>query len=218
MTPQSEFHARWRCGTARDGRSRLILLLHGRGSDENEIFPLSAYLPESAAVAALRAPLPEGPGYAWFENRGVGRPVAASLAKTVAFVERWLDKEAGDFEEAWLVGFSGGAATAGALLLHDPERFTGAAALHGTFPFDAGMPVVAGRLKGIPVLYGRGRNDFVIPRELIERTRSYLANESGAELTDREYASGHELDAEELGDLSSWFAERFRAGTTVIQR
>lgn len=211
MSPQSEFHARWRCGTARDGPSRLILLLHGRGSDENEIFPLAGYLPESAAVASLRAPLPEGPGYAWFENRGVGRPVAASLAAGVAFVERWLDEEAGDFEEAWLVGFSGGAAMAGALLLHDPERFAGAAALHGTFPFEAGMPVVPGRLAGIPVMYGRGRNDFAIPRELIERTRIYLAGASGAELSDREYASGHELDSAELDDLSRWFAERFES-------
>ncbi|MGP6159295.1 MAG: alpha/beta hydrolase [Vulcanimicrobiaceae bacterium] len=218
MTSQPEFHARWRCGTAQDGRSRLIVLLHGRGSDENEIFPLAEYLPESAAVAALRAPLAEGPGFAWFENRGVGRPAAASLAATVAFVERWLDQEAGDFEEAWLVGFSGGAAMAGALLLHDPERFAGAAALHGTFPFEAGMPVVPGRLSGIPVLYGRGRNDFVIPRELIERTRSYLADSSGAELSDREYASGHELDAQELDDLSRWFTERFRATAAAPHR
>jgi phospholipase/carboxylesterase len=218
MNARSEFHARWRCGTARDGRSRLILLLHGRGSDEDEIFPLAGYLPESAAVAALRAPLPEGPGYAWFENRGVGRPVAASLAATIAFVERWLDEEAGDFEEAWLVGFSGGAAMAGALVLHDPERFAGVAALHGTFPFEAGMPVVPGRLRGIPVLYGRGAHDFVIPRELTERTRSYLASESGAELTDREYPSGHELDAQELDDLSCWFDERFSTTANVRPR
>ncbi len=192
-------------------------MLHGRGSDENEIFPLAGYLPESAAVASLRAPIPEGPGFAWFENRGVGRPTAASLAQTVAFVERWLDEEAGDFEEAWLVGFSGGAAMAGALVLHDPERFAGLAALHGTFPFDAGVPVVPGRLGGIPVFYGRGRNDFVIPRELIERTRHYLAAESGAELSDREFASGHELDAQELDELSRWFVERFKLTASAAQ-
>jgi phospholipase/carboxylesterase len=100
---------------------------------------------------------------------------------------------------------------AGALVLRDPERFAGVAALHGTFPFEAGLPVVPGRLRGIPVMYGRGANDFVIPGELIERTRHYLAAESGAELNDREYASGHELDARELDDLTAWFVERFRA-------
>ena len=39
-----------------------------------------------------------------------------------------------------LVGFSGGAAFAGGLALDDPARFSGVAVLHGTLPFDAGLP------------------------------------------------------------------------------
>ncbi len=60
----------------------LVVLLHGPGSDEREILGLAAHLPTGAAYAAVRAPIAEGGGYAWFANRGIGRPVADSLRNT----------------------------------------------------------------------------------------------------------------------------------------
>ena len=125
------------------------MLLHGRGSDEQQIAALADHLPQDLAYAAVRAPIAEGGGYAWFANRGIGRPVAESLADTMAWFRRWLDATAAD-RPVLLVGFSGGAAFAGGLLLADPARWAGAAVLLGTLPFDAGVPVDAGRLDGVP--------------------------------------------------------------------
>ena len=68
----------WR-GDARSGRP-LVVLLHGRGSNEADIIGLADHLPAGLAYAAVRAPIAEGGGYAWFANRGIGRPVAESLA------------------------------------------------------------------------------------------------------------------------------------------
>jgi phospholipase/carboxylesterase len=89
------------------------------------------------AYVAVRAPIAEGAGYAWFANRGIGRPVAASLAETTTWFRGWLDEVAPGGRPVVLVGFSGGAAFAGGLLLQEPQRFAGAAVLHGTLPFDA---------------------------------------------------------------------------------
>ena len=41
--------------------------------------PLAPHLPQAPIYAAVRAPIAEGGGYAWFANRGIGRPVAESL-------------------------------------------------------------------------------------------------------------------------------------------
>ncbi len=63
-----------------DPNAPLVVLLHGRGSNEADIIGLADHLPAGAAYAAVRAPLAEGGGYAWFVNRGIGRPVAESFA------------------------------------------------------------------------------------------------------------------------------------------
>ena len=54
----------------------LVVLLHGRGSSEQEILSLAPHLPGGVQYAAVRAPIAEGGGYAWFANRGIGRLVA----------------------------------------------------------------------------------------------------------------------------------------------
>ena len=156
------------------------MLLHGRGSNEQEILSLAPHLPEVAAYAAVRAPIGEGGGYAWFANRGIGRPVAESLAETMAWFRGWLDDVAPAGRPVILVGFSGGAAFAGGLVLADPARYAGAAILYGTLPFDAGVPVEAGRLAHLPVFVAQGDADQVIPAELLARTWDYLLGESGA--------------------------------------
>ena len=61
---------------ATDPAAPLVVLLHGRGSNEEEILSLAPQLPDGATYAAVRAPISEGGGYAWFANRGIGRPVA----------------------------------------------------------------------------------------------------------------------------------------------
>ena len=42
----------------------LVVLLHGRGSDETEILGLAPHLPAGPEYAAVRAPIAEGGGYA----------------------------------------------------------------------------------------------------------------------------------------------------------
>ena len=188
-----------------DPDAPLVVLLHGRGSDEQQIATLADHLPQHLAYAAVRAPIAEGGGYAWFANRGIGRPVASSLADTLAWFRGWLDAgHAG--RDVLLVGFSGGAAIAGALVLDDPHRSAGAAILYGTLPFDAGVPVEPGRLAGVPVLVAQGDADHVIPRELLDRTWAYLRDEAGADTSAHRGAGGHGFTPASLDELVRWIA------------
>ncbi|MPY56567.1 serine esterase [Streptomyces spongiae] len=188
----------------------LVVLLHGRGSRESEIIGLADALPPGLSYAAVRAPLPEHPGFAWFANRGIGRPVPQSLRATMDWFREWLDRAAAPGRPVLLVGFSGGAAFAGGLLLDDPARFTGAALLYGTLPFDAGVPVTPGRLADVPVFVAHGEYDEVIPRELLDRTWHYLTEESEARITARRDPVGHGIAQQALDALAGWLADHSR--------
>ena len=185
----------------------LVLALHGRGADETTMVPITDALTDRVAVASLRAPISEGAGYAWFLNRGIGRPQAESLATTIAWVRDWLDV-------AWpgpvyLLGFSGGTCTGGGLLLDDPARFAGAILLSGTLPFEAGVPTTLGRLAGVPVFHGHGADDAVIPSDLVDRTTDYLNGPSGAVTSENRYPRlGHTVHLPMLTDLVTWLDEQ----------
>jgi phospholipase/carboxylesterase len=187
------------------------VLLHGRGADERSIIGLADHLPADAAYAAVRAPIAENGGYAWFANRGIGRPIAESLGATITWFRTWLDSVAEPSRPVLLIGFSGGANAAGGLLLADPDRFAGTAVLYGPMPFDAGVPTDAARLAGVPVFLAQGTNDLVIPGDLQRRTRDYLSGDSGAEFTEHRDDSGHQISPGALAQLQLWTAERLAA-------
>lgn len=189
-----------------DGGRPLVVLLHGRGSNESDIVALADHLPAGLDYAAVRAPIAEGGGYAWFANRGIGRPVAESLAETMAWFRTWLDDTAPAGRPVVLVGFSGGAAFAGGLVLDDPERYPGAAILYGTLPFDAGVATGSGRLAGLPVLVAQGDADNVIPRQLLDRTWNYLHDDAGAAVEGVRSPGGHGLTAQVVEALAGWLA------------
>jgi phospholipase/carboxylesterase len=193
--------------TSRD--APLVVLLHGRGSNEQDIISLAPHLPPGVAYAAVRAPIAEGGGYAWFANRGIGRPVAESLAETMAWFRTWLDDVAPAGRRVIVIGFSGGGAFAGGLVLSEPARFSGAGILFATLPFDAGVPVEPTGLAHLPVFVAQGDQDHVIPAELLGRTWQYLVEESGAPVVGRRSRGGHGITAPILADLSSWIHERF---------
>ncbi|MCU0268509.1 MAG: hypothetical protein MUF83_07655 [Acidimicrobiales bacterium] len=187
-----------------DPDAPLVVLLHGRGSDEADIIELADHLPAGVACVAVRAPIAEGGGFAWFANRGIGRPVAESLRATMDWFVSWLDPVAAPGRPVVLIGFSGGAAFAGGLLLDDPGRYAGAAVLYGTLPFDAGVPTTPGRLAGSSVLVIHGDQDTVIPRELLDRTWTYLRSEAGADTTAVRDPGGHELTADARRHVPVW--------------
>ena len=103
------------------GRPPLLVLLHGRGADENDLFDLAPAIDPGFAIASVRGPLDtdEG-GYTWSESRSVARAVPESLRAAIVWLRAWLDSlDAGreQVQRMYLMGFSAGMAMASALLL-----------------------------------------------------------------------------------------------------
>lgn len=181
----------------------LVVALHGRGATEESMLGLAPYLPTNCTMAALRAPIAEGGGYAWFANRGIGRPVEESIKAVAEGVFAWLATVREQHTHVVLLGFSGGTAMAGGLLLADPTAFDGSVLLSGTLPWDAGFDTSPGRLAQRHVFWGNDPADAVVPRELMDRSEAWLINESGADLEVHHYEGlGHGIAVTELDDVS----------------
>ena len=192
----------------------LVVLLHGRGSNEAEIIGLASLLPVGASYAAVRAPIAEGGGYAWFANRGIGRPLPDSLRTQIEWFRAWLEVVAPAGRPVIVVGFSGGAAFAGGLLLDDPGRFAAAAILFGTLPFDAGVSTEPGRLAGATVLVIHGDHDQVIPADLLAATWSYLTTDAGAATVAIRDPGGHGISPASTTALAEWLGDQLHVPTS----
>jgi phospholipase/carboxylesterase len=201
----------WRRPVKAGSLTPLVVFLHGRGADEHDLIGIAERLPRAFVFASVRAPvaLPEG-GYTWFESRGVARPVAASLRASIDAFRAWLDDPGIGCatRPCYLFGFSAGMMMAGALVLDDPRRFAGAVLLSGALALDAVSDASPERLSGLPVFYGRGSQDEVIPADLVAQTEAYLRERSGADLTVREYRHAHTISNREIDDIADWFAAR----------
>jgi phospholipase/carboxylesterase len=193
----------WSAGEAdRVGRPRLILL-HGYASDEADLFGISAYLPLEPVIASLRAPIPEGPGFAWFSRftNVSGDPLAANANAAARAVLDWIDEQPD--APTGLLGFSQGGALAVQLLRLAPERFDFAVMLSGFVVQGAaeGDALLAERRP--PVFWGRGTHDDTIPAASIARADEWLPEHS--DLDARIYEGlAHGISPLELGDISSF--------------
>jgi len=184
----------------------LIVLMHGYGSHEGDLFSLSPALPLGPVIAAVRAPVAESGGFAWWsrgEGNPAGNPQPDVVDAAVLAVSGWIDTLA--FTSISLLGFSQGGAMALQLLRHSPTRFTATVCVAGflaTVQHDGDAEL--SRVRS-PVFWGRGADDPVIPDAAIQRTLDWMPDHTTA--TIRVYEDlAHSISREELADFSAFLA------------
>ncbi|MCR8672022.1 phospholipase [Agrococcus sp. HG114] len=187
----------WREGTG----DELLLVMHGIGSHEGDLFGLAPHLPAELTVASLRAPIPYGGGFAWFDFSPVDSDDDERINATAAGVLEWLDGLDREVSRVHLLGFSQGGAMAVQLARLAPERFASIAHLSsfvhaGELPGDA---VLAARQPRLPLLSTIGDLDDVIHRDKIARSIPWL--DAHFDVDRRTYHRGHSIVAEELADV-----------------
>ncbi|QAY60175.1 esterase [Microbacterium protaetiae] len=196
----------------------LLVLLHGYGADEKDLFALAPFLPDDFVVAAVRAPQTPPwptPGHSWYPIEDVidgdlaGRDPGRVTAAASTLLE-WLDAAADDAQKIGLFGFSQGASVAIQALRLQPERFAFAVNLSGyatpgDLPRDAELAAA-----GVPVFWGRGARDDVIPPALVEHTAQWLPAHS--DLSGRVYPGlTHSVSEDELADVRVFLDKRLAA-------
>jgi phospholipase/carboxylesterase len=193
-------------------RPPLLLLLHGVGSNEADLFGLAPYLDERFLVVSARAPVVLGPGsFGWFRIDFTPEGMVADLAQAKrslemlpGFIDGLVETYGTDARRTYLAGFSQGAMMSLALMLTRPERLAGVAAMSGRLPRQViETPPDRDALDGMPVHITHGLYDPVLPVENARAAREYLET-LPVELTYREYPMGHEVSMESLRDVTAW--------------
>jgi phospholipase/carboxylesterase len=196
-----------------------LVLFHGRGADENDLFPLLDFLdPERRLVAATpRGPLSLPPGGAhWYVVREIGAPDKETFDTSFELAAEWLAGFAEETgvapEQTVLGGFSMGAVMTYALGLGQGRpRPAGLIALSGFIPKVEGFELdLSPPLP--PVAIGHGTYDPVISVEWGRRAKEQL-EQAGADVIFREYPLPHAVDPGYLSELSTWLAGVVPAST-----
>ena len=184
----------------------LLVLFHGRGADENDLFPLLDILdPERRLLGVTpRGPLALPPGGAhWYIVREVGYPDPATFLPTFEAVSPWLDALGFPPERTVLGGFSQGAVMAYSLgLAKGRARPAGIVALSGFVPTVEGFELdLEPPLP--PVAIGHGTYDPVIEVSFGRKAQALL-EAAGADVVYRESPLPHAIDPRFLAELPGW--------------
>jgi phospholipase/carboxylesterase len=200
------------------GNPPVLILLHGFASYQNYLFDLTEGFDPRFHVVSVQAPIRMGPGaYRWFyfdyygtiarrPNEGPtidAEEEATSLAKLTQFLEGFAaDRRP---SRLYLLGHSQGGTMALSVALTRPELISGCAEVSGRILARARANMAAkDKLAGLPFFIGHGLDNPIVPIALGRATAQRL-RDLQARLCYREYPLGHEITAEILADMSSWF-------------
>lgn len=195
----------------------LLVLMHGVGSNAEDLFGLAGEVPAHYHVLSLQAPNPMGPqAYAWFmfsvnpdgtRRIDVAQEQAsrALVAQTVAAASAQLGVPA---ERVVVGGFSQGGIMSLSLLLTQPQLLGGICVWHSRLlPEVLAAQVDAAQLQGRSAWVSHGTVDNVIPLSSAHAIRRHLQGLPVA-LQYAEYSCAHTIHPQELRDSMQWLAER----------
>jgi phospholipase/carboxylesterase len=186
-----------------------LVLFHGRGTSEDDLFPLLDMLdPEQRLVGFTpRGPLSLPPGGAhWYAVARIGFPDHDTFHATYATAATWLDAVIADeglsLERTVIGGFSQGAVMSYALGLGaDRPSPAGIIALSGFIPTVDDFELDPASRVGLPVAIGHGEYDPIIGIEWGRDGRDRLT-QAGLDVTYREYPLPHAVDPGYLAEIS----------------
>jgi phospholipase/carboxylesterase len=200
---------------ASGGPEGLLVLHHGRGTDEGDLLGLADLLDprRRLRVVTPRAPLtlPGSPGYHWYVVPRVGYPdretfEAARAALAELHDQLWEESGTGP-ERTVLAGFSMGAVMSFAMGLGaDRPAVAGILAFSGFVPTVEGWAPSLSDRTDTRAFVSHGRRDPVIGIEFAERARELLS-EGGLDVTYRESDLDHQIDPTHLREASAWLDE-----------
>jgi phospholipase/carboxylesterase len=195
-----------------------LILLHGRGADEEDLLGLSPYLDRRFMITGVRAPhpFPYSGGFTWYEVGEVGTPdpvmFKSSYEKLSSFINGFIEQYPVDKKQVYLLGFSMGTVMAYALALTQPSLFRGVVANSGYLAEDTHLTYLWNQLSNVEFFVVHGSQDPVIPVQMARRAKELL--EAGrAHFEYKEYPMAHQIGEESLQDFSLWLTRRLNTTT-----
>jgi len=198
-------------------KTSLLILLHGYGSNEEDLFSFATELPEDLIIISARAPQNLGYGsYAWYTihfNNTQGKfsdiPEAITARNTIAkFIDEVQIRYVISPEKTFLLGFSQGTILSYAVALNYPEKVQKVIALSGYINTSL-LPDNFEKqdYSKLDFFISHGSVDQVIPVDWGNKAPQFL-NSLHIKNSYQEFPVGHGVAPKNFFDFKKWIEER----------
>lgn len=195
----------------------LLIMLHGYGSDENDLFSFAGELPPELLILSVRAPYPMQPyGNAWYAihwDNTNGKfsddeQAIESRDKIAAFIDESVKEFRADKDNVTLLGFSQGSIISYAVALSYPEKVKNITALSGYVNKGILKPEFEKQdFSHLDFYCSHGSSDQVIPVQWARLTKPFL-DDLKIKNTYTEFPVGHGVAPQNFFELKNWLEKR----------
>ncbi len=195
----------------------LLILLHGYGSNEQDLFSFASELPDELLIISAKAPLTLGYGsYAWYsinfevdfdntnDKRGDTKQAKESILKIEELLDFVIQKYHVNPKKVFLLGFSQGSILSYAVGLRNPNKIQHVLALSGYInPEIIPNSLTKESVKHIGFFISHGTVDQVLPVDWARNSLPIL-DTLEIEYDYKEYNVGHGINPQNFNDLKNW--------------
>ncbi len=195
----------------------LIIMLHGYGSDENDLFSFSSQLPAEYFIVSAKAPYPMQPyGNAWYtihfdSNDGKFNDTEQAIESrelVSKFIDQAVENYPVDAQRVVLLGFSQGTILSLATALSYPEKIKYVVGLSGYLATDMILEGIENRdFSTLDIYLSHGSVDQVIPVDWARKSQPTL-KKLGIPVEYSEYPVGHGVAPANFDHFKEWLDAR----------
>ena len=198
---------------SKDIKSPLIILIHGYGSNEKDLFSLIDYLPKEAYIISLRGPIELfNNSYAWYDiyvdanNKFYDHEGAKKIRDELSkFIDETIKHPNIDSDNITLIGFSQGAILSHAISYSYPGKIKNIMALSGVI--DEKIMKRADSKPKTNIYISHGTNDNMIDYHISRESLNFYKSKD-IDFTFESYDQGHGINEKNLKSLIIWLKEK----------
>jgi phospholipase/carboxylesterase len=191
-------------------RQPAIFLLHGMGSNEDDLPQLVKEFEKTHHIFSLRGPIVFKPGYAFFTTDAEDKPDRDVFDKVVTYIQSFIYEAIEEYklnpDHLYVLGFSQGAILAQTLAFTMGSVISGVVALSGYLPDFVKAEYSKHPVEHLNIFISHGEYDYVIPSQLGLESKNYF-EAHGSNVVFKTYEDGHGVTPENLQDLVVFLKE-----------
>ena len=199
------------------GKAPTLIMLHGYGSDENDLFSFASELPEELLIISARAPYQLQPyGNAWYainfdavQGKFSDNEQAKESRIAISnFIDEVIANYPVDKDNITLLGFSQGTILSYAVALSEPAKVKNVIALSGYINTEIISPEFEKNdFSDLSIYASHGSQDQVIPVSWARKAPEFL-NKLGVKHSYSEFPVGHGVHPQNFTELKKWLIDR----------
>ncbi|APD07304.1 hypothetical protein UJ101_01794 [Flavobacteriaceae bacterium UJ101] len=195
-------------------KAPLLVLIHGYGSNEADLFSFAEELPSKYHIVSLQGlrNVPFG-GFSWYDIDFINMEKHSNFEQALEsrnqikfFIEQFIEEQNLSKEGVTLCGFSQGCILSYSLALYNPSLIQNVVALSG-YPEPHILPKENNEeVSSLKFFISHGNEDAVIPVEWA-RNIEPIMQQLKINYVYKEYPAGHGINPQNYQDMMKWIYE-----------